>query len=206
MKKNKLNMIFGNSDSFKTIFILNKIKTLIKEEDKKVAFITIDNENDMIEKTFHCIYNEMAVDTVKLNHKTFKPVGLKIPDNFYSIDWVKKFESLENNINKMFESDTKPDYIFIDNLNLIDIKNDNYNHKLELIFNKLNELAEKNKVTIVGTFNVLKISDYDIDDYSDYDSIAEKFFLKRKSSSLKVYWKTNVQKFKLDKNNLTLTY
>lgn len=201
MKKNRLNIVFGNADSFKTIFLLNKVSKL---EDKKVAFITLDNEADNVDKKFHCITNGVSVDSVKYNNETFKPINLKIPENFYVIDWIRSFESLTENIERLSngEEQPKPDYIFVDNLNLVDIEFDNYDDKLKKIFNTLDKLAKKYEITIVGSFNILKICDYDPQDYSDHNSIAEKIFLKRNTNKLKVYWGTNVEKFKLNSNNL----
>ncbi|CAG7580699.1 MAG: putative replicative DNA helicase [uncultured marine phage] len=172
LKENKLNLIVGHVDSAKTTLIINTVVDYIQEdEEKEVLFFSPDTKYHHIDKKIHCLVNDVDLSSVKHDKKTLKPTGLTLPKGLLVFDDCKEYDSIKQNIRE-FTKGGKPSLIILDNINQIDFgfKGLPYKEKISKIFDTLCELADKEGVTILASFYMLKIANWEDDmDFSSND-------------------------------------
>jgi len=169
IEKNKLNLIFGDVDSAKTTVILNTLTEYLKGENEVLLFSPC-TKSYHIEKKLHCLVNDVDWVSVKHDRTSLKPIGLSLPSNLKVIDDCRVFNDIKGTIREVSRS-SNLSLIVIDNINQMDFNlNLPYKERISKTLEILNEFAGDIGVSILGSFSLLKIANWnDVESFTSND-------------------------------------
>jgi len=207
IKKNKLNLVFGSTDSAKTTLIINEVTNeYLSDDSNEILFFTPDTEAHHIEKKFHCLINDVDMSSVKHDRKTLKPIDLVLPKGLQVIDNCRDFDSIRQNLRE-FSLGGKPSLVVIDNINQINfgIKLP-YKEKISKMFEILSELAQNDKLTILASFYMLKSANWEENDSftKNDEDLGGLVLIQREDKIVNIFDENSGNSYNLKINNKNL--
>jgi len=207
IKKNKLNLVFGSTDSAKTTLIINEVTNeYLSDDSNEILFFRPDTEAHHIEKKFHCLINDVDMSSVKHDRKTLKPIDLVLPKGLQVIDNCRDFDSIRQNLRE-FSLGGKPSLVVIDNINQINfgIKLP-YKEKISKMFEILSELAQNDKLTILASFYMLKSANWEENDSftKNDEDLGGLVLIQREDKIVNIFDENSGNSYNLKINNKNL--
>ncbi len=158
LQANKLNLVVGPIGGGKTPLVLNIVNEAL-QTGLNVVYVTTDVDQHNIKRCVHCLYNEVNFVEIKYSSDEKTPINLVLPPNITVVDSVETIEKLKETI-ATITNIGKIDLLVLDNINFIKNENDKeYKDRIDWINMVLQEISEKENITILATLSLLKVLD-----------------------------------------------